>query len=163
MPESPCVFCEIVAGREVASVVHEDDLTMAFMVLRPTQAGELTVIPKAHNDHFCDVPDPVATAVLTAGQRLCRALRAEFAAPRVGYVVHGFGVPHAHLIVVPLHEPADITSRAHIQIQDGQVELGVSRLRAPPRDELDEAAARIRTRVTALAQSSADPGTRDIG
>jgi histidine triad (HIT) family protein len=45
--EPPCVCCEIAAGRERASVVHEDDSALAFLDIRPVSAGYLLVVPRA--------------------------------------------------------------------------------------------------------------------
>src|SRR5215218_1599734 len=63
-----CVFCEIVAGRAPASVIYEDDVLVAFMGIQPTAPGECLVIPKAHVDHFTDVPDEVAQHIIVAAQ-----------------------------------------------------------------------------------------------
>ena len=67
------------------------------MGIRPARPGELMIIPKEHVDHFCDIPDDAH--ILLVAQRLSRSIRRTLSPPRVGLVVHGFGVPHAHLIV----------------------------------------------------------------
>jgi histidine triad (HIT) family protein len=43
-----CAFCEIVRGTLPASVVWEDDLTLAFIDLRQFHAGHTLVIPRRH-------------------------------------------------------------------------------------------------------------------
>ena len=90
-----CVFCEIVAGRAPCSRVYEDRSCLGFMGIRPINPGELMLIPKQHIDHFCDVPDALAAHIMTLAQRFSRAIRGALQPPRVGLVVHGFGVPHA--------------------------------------------------------------------
>ena len=47
-----CVFCQIVRGAEPASVVWEDELTMAFLDRRQFHPGHTLVIPR---QHLCDV------------------------------------------------------------------------------------------------------------
>src|ERR687894_518816 len=108
--DSSCILCQIVAGESPASVVYEDERVMALMNIRPIHPGELMVIPKEHIDHFCDVPDELACRILVQAQRLSRNIRERLKPSRVGLVVHGFGVPHAHLCVVPLLESSDIVS-----------------------------------------------------
>jgi diadenosine tetraphosphate (Ap4A) HIT family hydrolase len=44
-PRATCVFCQIVDGRETASVVYLDAGVIAFMDLRPINAGHLLVVP----------------------------------------------------------------------------------------------------------------------
>lgn len=138
-----CVFCEIVAGRAESSKLFEDDRIVAFLTIRPTRPGEFTVIQKDHIDHFCDVPDELAGHVMVQAQRLSRIARERLnpRPKRMGLVVHGFGVPHAHLIAVPLHHSDDIVSQAHAYLEDGKIRFGVQNLREWTRAELDEMAA----------------------
>jgi histidine triad (HIT) family protein len=133
-----CPFCEIVAGSAPASVIHEDDAVMAFMTLRPFAAGECTVIPREHVDHFTDVADPVAQRIMLVAQHIGRRLRTVFQPQRVGMVVHGYGVPHAHLILVPQHGPYDITSEHYAYIDDGRIAFGMKNVPFTPRATLDE-------------------------
>lgn len=146
-----CVFCAIRDGREPASVVFEDDGVLAFMDIRPIRSGQLLVIPKDHVDHFTDLDDDVAAAVFLHGQRLARVLRATLEPKRVGMIVHGFGVPHAHLVVVPLEHPWDITAAQFAEIRDGSVTFRWEAVPLAERPALDRMAARIRA---ALATSS---------
>jgi histidine triad (HIT) family protein len=148
-----CVFCEIVAGRAPASVVHEDDVLVAFMGIQPTAPGECLVIPKAHIDHFTDVPDDVAQRIIVAAQRIGRAMRALFAPERVGYLVHGYGVPHAHLVLVPQHGPHHLTSDRCARIEDGRVVFSLHGIPLADRATLDEQAHAL---ASAMASSSTE-------
>lgn len=79
-----CVFCEIVAGRAPASVVHEDEQVLAFMAIQPSAPGGCLIIPKAHIDHYTDILDALAERVALVAQRLGRRLRTRFPLERVG-------------------------------------------------------------------------------
>ncbi len=138
-----CVFCDIVRGESRASFLHQDDLCLAFMNIRPINPGEFMVIPRAHIDHFTDLPDDLACHILLVAQRLGRNLLREMRPLRVGYVVHGFGVPHAHLNVVPLHDGGDIISAKHVVIEKGGFAISLVNLPVPDRRELDELARRL--------------------
>lgn len=133
-----CVFCEIVAGRSPASIIYQNDSVMAFMTIRPTAPGECLVIPKAHVDHFTDVDDETAKQIIVVAQRIGRRLRTAFRPLRVGMVVHGFGVAHAHLLVVPQHGIHHITSDRYIRVENGQLVFSQSYVSAPDRATLDE-------------------------
>lgn len=70
-----CVFCAIVAGEIEASVIHEDDIVVAFMDLNPVTPGHLLVVPRRHAFGLED-PDELASAhVWSIGHRMARALR----------------------------------------------------------------------------------------
>lgn len=71
-----CVFCAIVAGTAPRSVVHEDELTLAFMDIRPITAGHLLVVPKRHATYLAEVPEDTAAALMLAATRCAAALRA---------------------------------------------------------------------------------------
>ena len=138
-----CVLCEIVAGTAEVSIVHEDADCVAFMALRPIRPGAFIVIPRDHVDHFTDLSDRLAAHLMVTAQRLGRAMLAAFRPLRVGYVVHGFGVPHAHLNVVPQHDALDIISSRHL-VADGPVRVSEDAVPLPPRAALDADAARLR-------------------
>jgi len=138
--ESTCIFCKIIAGDAPASVIYQDEQIMALMTLHPTRPGEFMVIPKDHIDEFCDLPDDLACHIIRHAQRLSRNLREHFRPKRVGLVVHGFGVPHAHLIVVPQHEDTDIVSGRHVVVENGNLKFRADLLATPERAELDRQA-----------------------
>jgi diadenosine tetraphosphate (Ap4A) HIT family hydrolase len=73
---SGCVFCRIVAGEAPASVVFEDELTLAFMDIRPVTPGHLLVVPKLHATHLADLPADTGAAIMKAAMRCAAALRA---------------------------------------------------------------------------------------
>jgi histidine triad (HIT) family protein len=143
-----CVFCAILRGTEPVSRVYEDDHLLAFMDIRPVRAGQLLIVPRQHTDHFCDLPDELAMRVLQLGQRLARVLRESLQPQRVGMIVHGFGVPHAHLIVLPLQHVWDITSSANACLEGDAVKFRWEQVPLAPRAELDALAAQLAARLT---------------
>ncbi len=140
-----CIFCKI-AKREIPShVVHDDPDTFAFMDIRPIQPGHVLVIPKVHIDHFCDLPDDAATKVLLVAQRLGRTIRAELKPPRVGLLVGGFAVPHAHLHVVPMHDGHDITSQNYAKVVEGKVTYDIMNIPPAAPADLAKLASRLKS------------------
>lgn len=133
-----CIFCKIVAGRSPASIIYQDESIMAFMTIRPTAPGEFLVIPRTHVDHFTDVEDDTAKQIIVVAQRIGRRLHTAFKPLRVGLVVHGFGVPHAHLLVVPQHGIHHITSDRYVSVRNGQVVFTQDNVPMPDRATLDE-------------------------
>jgi histidine triad (HIT) family protein len=135
-----CMFCRIVARTADSSIIYEDEELMAFMTLRQINPGEFLIIPKAHIDHFCDISDDLSRHIITHAQRLSRNLRSRLQPERVGLVVHGYGVAHAHLVVVPLHDSSDIVSAKYGYIENGQIKYDENLLPEVPRSELDRLA-----------------------
>jgi histidine triad (HIT) family protein len=135
-----CIFCRVAAGEAEASKVYEDDRVLAFMDIQPVRPGQLLIIPKEHIDHFSDIPDDLAMEIYSLTHKLARAVRTALKPERVGLVVHGYGVSHAHMIIVPQHDEHDITSGRMADIKDGEVIFAIERLPVIPREELDAAA-----------------------
>jgi histidine triad (HIT) family protein len=138
-----CVFCEIIAGREPASFVYRDDLVAAFMTLQPTAPGECLIIPNDHIDQFTDVPDDVAARIMRVAQHLGRRMREVFEVQRVGYLVHGYGVAHAHFIIVPQQGPHHLTSDRFARIENDRVVFDLTRIAVADRATLDEHARQL--------------------
>ena len=76
MTGTDCVFCQIAAGTAPASIVDEDELTIAFLDTQPINPGHLLVVPKHHAPGLAELPDADAARMFAAGVRLAAALRA---------------------------------------------------------------------------------------
>ena len=44
-----CIFCKIADGREPAHIVFEDEISVAFLDMRPVYHGHTLLIPKLHD------------------------------------------------------------------------------------------------------------------
>ncbi len=101
-----CVFCQIVRGTMRASIVWEDELTMAFLDQRQFNAGHTLVIPRRHLHDARELDEVTGAAVMSTVARITRAVAAAF--PNQGLSLwHSIGegahqeVPHLHIHVHP--------------------------------------------------------------
>jgi histidine triad (HIT) family protein len=104
-----CLFCKIVAGEIPATIVAEDERTIAFMDINPATRGHALVIPRAHAaDVFASDPDDLQ-AVVVAAQRLAQRAREQLGAAGVN-LLNSSGraawqtVFHFHLHVIPRYD-----------------------------------------------------------
>ena len=139
-----CIYCEILAGNAPASIVYEDEEILSFMTLRPTRPGECLVIPKSHIDHFTDIPDELSAKIMVVAQKIGRKMLKAFNGDRIGMVIHGYGVPHAHLILFPQHTANDITSCQFAKISNGEIIFEHSLIPIVDRQILDEHALKLK-------------------
>ncbi|MDQ3951954.1 MAG: HIT domain-containing protein, partial [Actinomycetota bacterium] len=51
-----CVFCDIVRGETPAHVVFEDDVSLAFLDVRPLFEGHTLLVPREHHETLADLP-----------------------------------------------------------------------------------------------------------
>jgi len=110
-----CAFCLIAERRADAVVVHEDPQVVAFMDARPIRPGHVLVIPRAHSADLLDVDIDLYRHLLATVRILGRAIRQAIRPKRVGVVVAGFDVPHAHVHLIPMLDYHDVTSRALLE------------------------------------------------
>ena len=102
-----CIFCDIVAGRAPASIVHDDDEFIAFMDIWPVRPGHVLVVPKPHQQYLYEMELPKRKELFALGTQIASALRAsELACDDLHMVVNdgkaaNQTVPHVHLHVVP--------------------------------------------------------------
>ena len=99
-----CIFCAIVAGEIEAEIVHEDDLTVAFLDHRPLFPGHVLLVPREHVVTLPDLPARLRDPFLAHAQRLATAmvdgLGAQGSLVAMNNTVSQ-SVPHLHLHVVP--------------------------------------------------------------
>ena len=102
-----CIFCKIARREMPASIVREDDSTVAFLDIRPMNPGHVLVIPKAHAVYVEDLPPGGAGPILEAAKQVSRALRSSgIRCEAVSFYLAngseaGQEVRHAHLHVIP--------------------------------------------------------------
>jgi len=132
---SDCVFCRIVAKQIPATVVHEDEHTLAFMDIGQVNPGHVLVALKAHAENLFALEEAQAAAVFRTVARVARGIRAAFAPPGLS-VYQANGKPagqtvfHFHIHLVPRH--------------DGDGMNLTWPVKNPPRGKLEDYAAKIR-------------------
>src|SRR5262249_41970643 len=122
----------------------EDEEILGFMNYKPVHPGECLLIPKEHINHFMDINDELAARIMKLGQRLCRKIRERIKPDRVGYVVAGYGVAHAHLIIIPNYHANDITCEHFAIIKDGKINFTDEHIPIARREELDSMASLLK-------------------
>lgn len=118
-----CLFCKVVAGMRPAVKVWENEKVLAFLDSRPMYPGHTLLIPKLHVDSIFAVGDPLYVDLFEAAKLLAEPIRQFGQTPRVGFAVEGFGVPHAHLHIVPLLHGAELLPNRSTQPEASEQEL----------------------------------------
>ncbi len=70
-----CVFCRILAGDIPASVVYEDDYSLAFLDIQPITPGHVLLIPKVHAASLIELDQASAARLMIVAQKVDQALR----------------------------------------------------------------------------------------
>lgn len=100
---SDTIFTKIIKGEIPAHKIYEDKDFVAFLDIKPINPGHTLVVPKIQVDYLFDLPHNLYVGVFEACRKLELAIRKSTNATRIGLVVYGFDVPHAHIHLVPLY------------------------------------------------------------
>ncbi len=130
-----CVFCQIVAGGEPASVVFEDATAVALLDRRPLFPGHVLVVPRHHVVTLADLPAPEVgpffLVVQHVAARLPSALGADGTFVASNNVVSQ-SVAHLHVHVVPRRRGDGLRGFfwPRLRYGEGEMEAVAAKLRA---------------------------------
>ena len=119
----PSIFTKIINREVSASIVFEDELTIAFMDIHPVQPGHVLVVPKKQVDNFDDLDEPDYQAVWQTVKKIAKAQKKAFSPVRVGLQVIGFDVSHAHVHVIPINSLAEFRNIPDMNKEPDFIEL----------------------------------------
>lgn len=103
------IFSKIISGEIPCYKVAEDDRCLAFLDIRPIVFGHTLVIPKTEVDYIFDMDDEAFRYLHQFSKRVATILRDEVPCLRIGVMVAGLEVPHAHIHLVPMNAISDLS------------------------------------------------------
>jgi len=106
-----CIFCKLARKELPAHTIWESDSMLAFLDLFPIQPGHALVIPKRHAPDVFQLDEATYLDLMRTARRVAAAVNAAEKPARMGLLVAGWDVPHAHVHVVPMREYHDLTSK----------------------------------------------------
>ncbi len=101
-----CLFCSIAEKRVPASVVYEDEDTLAFLDVNPMAPGHTLIIPKSHAETILDLEEDklglLIEAVASVEKLIFESLKPSGFTWGVNQgKISGQEVPHLHIHLVP--------------------------------------------------------------
>jgi len=99
------IFTKIVAGEIPSYKIAEDEHHYAFLDINPAARGHTLVIPKEEVDYIFDLSDARVQSLMLFAKNVARALDQVLEPIRIGIIVEGLEVPHAHIHLIPIYTP----------------------------------------------------------
>jgi histidine triad (HIT) family protein len=125
------IFSRIIAGDIPGTFVHRDEHCVAFLSINPLAHGHTLVVPIAEIDHWVDMPAELAAHVFAVSHRIGRAQQAAFGCERVGVIIAGYEVPHAHIHLVPTNDMSELSfANAAASVSRDDLDTAAGALRA---------------------------------
>lgn len=104
----PTIFSKIIAGEIPSYKIAENDKFFAFLDIKPMAKGHILVIPKIETDYLFDLDDQYLTEMITYCKKIAKATAKAITCKRVGLMVVGMEVPHAHIHLIPINKESDM-------------------------------------------------------
>lgn len=125
------VFSMIINGDLPGRFVWRDGQAVAFLTIEPVTPGHVLVVPRKEIDHWEQIDTATFTHLSDVAQKVGRAVKEAFDAPRMGLLIAGLEVPHVHVHVFPAlsMETFDLAN-AHKDYSAEQLDADAEKIRA---------------------------------
>ncbi len=105
-PESESIFAKIISREIPAYFVYEDEHTVAFLDIHPSNPGHTLVVPKKLSRNLFDIDEESLTHLMLAVQKVARGVKEGMQADGVNIAMNnepdaGQIVFHTHVHVIP--------------------------------------------------------------
>jgi len=125
------IFTKIVRGEIPCYKISENADFLAFLDINPLAKGHTLVIPKQETDYYFDLEDELLADMQIFSKKIARAIDKVMDCKRVGVVVLGLEVPHAHVHLIPINDLYDIEfSKPKLQLSGRELEEIAEKIRS---------------------------------
>ncbi|HMM05009.1 MULTISPECIES: HIT family protein [unclassified Dysgonomonas] len=117
------IFSRIAAGEIPSYKVAEDERFFAFLDINPMAKGHTLVIPKQEVDYIFDLDDATIGGINIFAKKVAKAIEKAVPCQRVGVMVVGLEVPHAHIHLIPINRESDmLLSNPRVKLEQAEFE-----------------------------------------
>lgn len=117
------IFTKIINDEIPALKVAEDDNFLAFLDISPVVKGHTLVIPKKEIDYLFDLEDNLYAGLQLFAKKVAVGLKKAIPCVKVGVLVLGLEVPHAHIHLIPMQTESDVLNFSHkLKFSDSEFE-----------------------------------------
>lgn len=102
------IFTKIIQGEIPCYKVAENDKFFAFLDINPLSIGHTLVIPKKEIDYIFDLDDELYTSLMQFSKIVGKHIESVIPCKRIGILVFGLEVPHAHVHLIPINKSSDM-------------------------------------------------------
>lgn len=102
------IFTKIIRGDIPSYKVAEDEFHYAFLDIGPISRGHTLVVPKQEVDYIHDLDEESYLSLYQFARRVAKSMDEVFDCDRIGVMVMGLEVPHAHIHLIPISKASDM-------------------------------------------------------
>jgi len=102
------LFTRIIQGEIPCYKILENEEFLAFLDIKPLNPGHTLVIPKKEVDYVFDLEDDLLGKLMIFSKKVAIMIKKEISCKKIGMIVAGLEVPHAHVHLVPINALGDL-------------------------------------------------------
>jgi len=123
------IFTKIISGEIPCYKIAENENYIAFLDINPLTIGHTLVVPKQQVDYLFDMEDDLYTGLMLFSKQVAKAIKMAIPCVKVGVVVIGLEVPHAHIHLLPINNVRDIDfSKPKLQLRKEDLLLTLEKI-----------------------------------
>lgn len=103
------IFTRIIDGHIPCHKVAGNDKFLAFLDINPLKEGHTLIVPRKEIDYIFDLDEETLSEMMLFARRVAIAIKEVIPCKRIGVVVIGLEVPHAHIHLIPIDREGDIS------------------------------------------------------
>jgi len=118
------IFSKIASGEIPSYKIAEDDNFYAFLDINPMTKGHTLVIPKKTEESYIfNLDDDLFVAFHLFAKKVAKAIEEAVPCKRIGVMVIGLEVPHAHIHLIPIQKEGDMNlSNLKLKLESDEME-----------------------------------------
>jgi len=115
------VFTKIIRGEIPCYKIAESQEFFAFLDINPLAKGHTLVIPKKEIDYLFDLDNELYLNLFAFARKVGTAIESVISCKRIGLIVFGLDVPHAHIHLIPINKSSEMSfSSPRVQLSDDE-------------------------------------------
>ena len=125
------VFTKIINGDIPSYKIAENEKFFAFLDINPLTEGHTLVVPKKEIDYIFDLDNETLGGMMIFAKTIAEALDKSIECVRVGIIVIGTEVPHAHIHLIPFNDEAELNfKREKLKLSEDKFKSIASKIKA---------------------------------
>jgi histidine triad (HIT) family protein len=96
-----CIFCDIVAGKDHAFRIYEDEQSLCLLDIRPFAKGHCLVISKRHVPWWHDLTEKETESLFRVSRIVAHKMMKAYHPDFVCLYARGRRIPHTHIFLIP--------------------------------------------------------------
>ena len=125
------IFTKIIKGEIPSYKIHENEKFFAFLDINPLAKGHTLVVPKQEVDYLFDIDDQTLSEMIIYSKKIAAAIKTAVPCNRVGLMVIGLEVPHAHIHLIPIQKEGDMNlSNKRVKLSQDEFETIAKEIRS---------------------------------